>query len=216
MAPLKETEAAKKHNLEGPNPLHEMVPAHRAAVRDALRELGFLGLTVTGDDREADLRKLADTTDELQRGMITYAMGHAERGRDNCTAAQRHWSEARKLILPSTKLSLEPANKQRRDLGFLFFGRIRVGEMYCELMSGHAMGVAAKLQNAMVSMWAAKDAERAEVWLAWAIALYETGDQEQGRQLLLQAARHNAKLRNAVETYARAVGLDLATPIAKP
>jgi hypothetical protein len=78
--------------------------------------------------------------------------------------------------------------------------------MWCELMNGRARGVAEKLQNALISMWAASDAERAQVWFAWGIAEYETGEVEHGTQLLQQAARSSV-LKPAVETYAQSVGL---------
>ncbi len=132
-------------------------------------------------------------------------MGHAERARDNCSAAMKHWSEARTLVMPSTK---DGANRKAYDTGFLFFGRIRVGEMYCELMAGHALGVAEKLQNALSSMWIANERERAEVQLAWGIAAYETGDVQNGTDLLGLAARKGGdKVRAAVEAYAAAVGI---------
>ncbi|MDQ3336195.1 MAG: serine/threonine protein kinase [Myxococcota bacterium] len=213
MTPVKETKEAKRHNLEGANPAHEMPAAHRAAVRSALRDFGFLGVTLVGDDRDADIReleaKLADTTEDLQRGMLVYGMALAERAQDNCNAAMKHFSEARKLVIPATK---DPGNKKRHDLGFLFFGRIRVGEMWCELMAGRALGVSEKLQNALVSMWAAGEPERAEVLFAWGIAEYETGEVDHGKQLLRLAAEKNAKLRAAIETYGRSVGLSSSAP----
>jgi len=214
MAPVKETEAAKQHNLTGDKPpRHEMPAAHRAAVRDALRDFGFLGVTITGNDRDADLRELeaqlAAATDDLQRGMIRYGMGQAERSRDDCIAAAKHWRDAKKLVLDATKGPIDAAQEKRRNLGFLFYARSVVGEAYCELVNGRALGVDEKLVNASRSMWSANDAERSEVWFAMGIAMWETGEEEEGARLLLQAARRggNAKLSGAIDAYANAVGV---------
>jgi len=214
MTPVKETDAAKQHNVEGDKPpRHEMPAAHRAAVRDALRDFGFLGVTITGNDRDADLRELeaqlAAATDDLQRGMILYGMGQAERSRDDCIAAAKHWRDAKKLVLAATKGPIDAAQEKRRNLGFLFYSRSVVGEAYCELTNGRALGVDEKLVNASRSMWSANDAERAEVWFAMGIAMWETGDEEQGARLLVQAAQRggSAKLRGAIDAYANAVGV---------
>jgi serine/threonine protein kinase len=212
MTPVPVTDKATKHNAEGDNPKHEMIAAHRSAVRSALREFGFLGVTITGSDRDADQRELEDklavSTDDLERGVLRYAMGLNERARDNCAGAMKHWVESRKLVAAATRGNV---NAPRRDQAFLFIGRAEVNEAYCSLLTGRALGMSQKLQRALTGMWVAKESERAEVWLASAIAMYETGEEEHGKALLLQAARTSGsdKLRAAVHAYAQAVGLQL-------
>jgi serine/threonine protein kinase len=208
MTPVRTTDAAKKHNVEGDAPKHEMIAAHRSAVRDALHDFGFLGVTMTGTDRDADQRELEDqlaaATDDFDRGKIRYALGLNERARDNCAGALGHWAAARKLM---AVVSREQASGTRHDQAFLFLGRAQANEAYCSLLGGRALGLPEKLQNALISMWASKGPERAEVQLAWAIALYETGEEEHGKELLLLAASNNDKLRPAISAYAQAVGL---------
>lgn len=215
MTPVSETDAAKKHNLEGPNPEHEMIASHRSAVRAAIDGFGNLGLTITGNDPDGDLRdleaKIATNTDDLERGAMMYAMGQVERGRDNCIAAVKHWADGKKLVLAASHGVASTAQQKRRGLAFLFYGRMVVGEAFCDLAAGRAVGLSKKLQNAIVNMWAATDAERSEVRLVWGIAEFETGNAEQGKSLLLDAARRggNEKLTKAIVTYADAVGLKL-------
>ncbi len=208
MAPVAPTEAAKKHNLDGDKPpRHEMIAAHREAVRDALKELGFGGLTITGSDRDADLReleaKLAASTDDLERGAILYAMGQTERMQDNCIGAAKHWAQAKQLVLDAAKGPIDSvAKEQRQTQAFRFYGRVRVAEGYCALLGGRALGVDEILSAGLRNLFGVPDSERAEAWFAEGIALCESGDTVQGKQLLVQAAQHGSdKLRAAVAKY---------------
>jgi hypothetical protein len=217
MDPVAPTEAARKHNTDpGKEPEHEMIAAHRGAVRDAIRGFGFGGLTIMGTDREADLReletKLAASTDDLERGTILYAMGQTERLRDNCSGAAKHWREAKKLILESSKGGIDTEQKQqRRNQAFRFFGRVVVAEGYCRLLNGRALGTDEQIFDGLGSLFGVNDAERAEAWFAIGIAKWETGDLRKGAEYVVMAARKgNEKLRQAAEAYVAAVGMKLS------
>jgi hypothetical protein len=216
MAPVTPTDAARKHNEDpGKQPQHELIAAHRQAVRDAVRDFGFGGLTITGTDRAADLReletKLAASTDDLERAAILYAMGQTERLLDDCGAAAKHWRSAKKLALEVTKGPIDSETKRkRREQAFRFYGRTVVAEGYCALLGGKALGVEEQIYNGQRNLFGVGDAERAEAWFARVIAKYETGDLREGAELLVLAGRHGSeKLRAALEAYVSAAGVKL-------
>ena len=217
MEPVPTTEAAKKHNLDGGKPQkHQIVAAHRNIVRAAIRDFGFGGVTITGDDRDGDARevqaKLDASTDDLERGMLLYGLGQLERKHENCVGASKHWMEARKLVLDATRVPLDTEqNRKRREQGFRFYGRIMIGEAFCDLQTGRALGVEEKLLKGLNNLFGVGDAERSEAWFAMGIARVESGDVEGGRDMLLQAGRRGGsdKLRQAITTYAAAAGVKL-------
>ncbi|MDQ3300738.1 MAG: hypothetical protein M3619_29500, partial [Myxococcota bacterium] len=217
MAPVPISGSAAARNAPPPAPVrHELVAGHRAAVREAVSELGYAAIEITGDDRDADLRELADklaaATDDLERGVIMYAMGQAERSRDDCIGAGKHWAEARKVILDSTKATVDPAvREQRRAQAFRFYGRTVVAEGLCALTNGRALGTDDKILKGVQNLFGVADTERAQAWFAMGIAMWETGDEKEGVRLVLQAARAgDAKLRQTIERYASAVGMKLS------
>ena len=216
MSPVKETADAKKHNLEGDKPpTHEMVAAHRSAVRDAVRDFGFGGLTITGTDRDADLAaletQLAAATGKLERGAILYAMGQTERLRDNCGAAAKHWRDAKVELMDETRGAIDSVEKEkRRTKAFSFWGRSVIGEGFCALLAGKALGTEAKLESGLRNIFTANDNERAEAWFALGIVYWETGDEEQGKRMFELAVRRGSeKLREAIAAYFTAVGIKL-------
>jgi hypothetical protein len=216
VAPLAQTDAAKKHNVEGDKPKrHEMVAAHKAAVRTAVTPFGFGGLTFTGTDRDGDFAdleaRLAAATDDLTRGVALYAMGQVERLRGSCPAASKQWAAARPLLANVTNAPINTTEDQKhRNQAFQFLGRIWIAEGYCDLLGGRALGADEKLELGGKTLFGSSDAERAEGWFALGIARWETGDTEEGKQHLVLAATHGSeKLRQAILTYAAASGISL-------
>ncbi len=193
---------------------HEMLAAHRAAVRDAVRELGYVGLTFTGDDLELDLRetrtKLAAATTELDRGMLLHGIAAAERKRGDCTAAQVAWVQARKALVAATHVVLDATAETRRNQAFRFLGRTMVGQAMCELADGQALAAEKLVENGIRSLFGVGEQERAEAQLAWALALWETGEETQGKELVIIAGRHgDERLRATIEAYLQATGQSL-------
>ena len=217
MEPVPTTEAAKKHNLDGGKPpKHDMAAARRGIVRTAIRDFGFGGVTITGDDHDGDARdvqnKIDASNDDLERGMLLYGLGLLERKHENCVGASKHWMEARKLVLDATRIPLDTEpNRKRREQGFRFYGRIMIGEAFCDLQTGRALGVEEKLLKGLNNLFGVGDAERSEAWFAMGIARVESGDEAGGREMLLQAGRrgNSEKLRQAITAYAAAVGMKL-------
>jgi predicted Ser/Thr protein kinase len=216
MAPVAATDAAKQHNRDGDRPVrHEMIAAHKSAVRTAVQDFGFGGLTITGTDRDADFAeletKLAASTDDLERGAILYAMGQTERLRGSCAGASKQWGTARPLLVNATKAPIDSEQaKKRMNLAFTFLGRIWIGEGFCDLVGGRVLGTDEKLLKGLRSIFTATEVERAEAWFALGIAYWESGDEEQGKQMLQQAAvRGGDKVSAAVRAYAGAVGVNL-------
>ncbi|HEU0036069.1 MAG TPA: protein kinase [Kofleriaceae bacterium] len=195
--------------------LHEMVAAHRPAVRDAIAALGYGGLTFTGDDRDADLKdlrdKLAAATTDLERGVLLYGIGAVERKRANCGAAEQAWLDARKALVAATKVGpLTVENQRQRDAAFRHLARTWIGSGLCELAYGSSIKAQELLERASRQLWGVPEAERAELWLAIGIAQWENGDVDHGKQLALQGARHGTEpLRRSFEAWAKAVGLTL-------
>jgi predicted Ser/Thr protein kinase len=216
VAPLAQTDAAKKHNIEGDKPKrHEMVAAHKAAVRTAVTPFGFGGLTFTGTDRDGDFAdheaRLAAATDDLTRGVAMYAMGQVERLRGSCPAASKQWAAARPLLANVTNAPINTTEDQKhRNQAFQFLGRIWIAEGYCDLLGGRALGADEKLALGSKTLFGSTDAERAEAWFALGIAYWETGNTEEGKHQLVQAATHGSeKLRQAILAYANATGISL-------
>jgi hypothetical protein len=192
-----------------------MLPAHVPAVRDAIRELGYGGLTFTGSDLAADVRQLQDqlaaASGDLDRGMLQYALGAAERKRGDCGAAIAAWGEARKLLLQATHVTLDtPDVEQRRNQAFRHYGRSMLGIGLCELAAGNALAAEKSVSNGVASLFGVSESERAGAQLAWAIAMWETGKEQDGRDLVLIAGRRgDAALRATIEAYLTATGWTL-------
>lgn len=215
MDPVSPTEEAKQRNVGKPK-LQSMIPsAHRGIVRDAIRDFGFGGVTITGGDLATDVAdtraKIDASTDDLERGVLYYGLGQLHRKHDDCVTASKHWMEGRKLVLAATKAPLDSEQaRKRREQAFRFYGRIMIGEAYCDLQTGRAAGAEQKVDTALRNLFGVGDAERAEAWFASGIALVEGGDTDGGKEMLQLAARRgSAKLRDAVAAYAAALGVKL-------
>jgi predicted secreted protein len=216
MEPVPLSKAAIRHNVEKKPVRTEMIAAHRPAVRAAVRELGYGGVEVTSGNREADLAelrdKLAAATDDLERGVLLYAMGQLERFHEDCIEASKHWRAAKKLILDASQAPVDPRQREaRRNQSFRFYGRTVVAEGMCALTNGRALGTDEVIRKGGVNLFGVPDVERAHVWFAMGMAMVETGDLEGGKALILQAARYarDPKLDQTIMTYAQAVGLTL-------
>ena len=194
---------------------HELMPAHLPAVRDAVRELGYGGLTFTGSDLDADLRdlraKLAAETRDYERGLLLYGIGAGERKRGDCSAAFVAWADARKSLLKATDISLATTETaQLRTAAFRHYGRTMIGIGMCQLAGGSALAAETSISKGLSSLFGVSEAEKAEAQLGWAIAMWETGQEEDGRDLAVIAGRHgDARLRAAIDGYLQATGRSL-------
>jgi serine/threonine protein kinase len=191
---------------------HEVLAARRAAVRAAIAELGYDGLELTGDDREADIRELRTTlageTAPLERGTLLYAIGAVERKRGNCAAAERPWNDAQAELEKAWEVLQPRAGSEVRDRMVLFSGRIMFGRALCALDAGHAVA-ALDLVLKVYNSTSTTELERASHMFAKAIANIESGDTDLGQATLYDAWQSSpGTLRKTIEQY----GHTLDTP----
>jgi len=192
---------------------HEMIAAHRVVVREAIADLGYGGLTFVGNDLDADLRELRDqlaaTTDELDRGMLLYGIGAAERKRGDCIGARKEWAEARKAMTTVTALPIDSeAQQTRRTQAFRHMGRSWIGTGLCELANGQARVAEQTIHGGILILFGTTEQERAEALFASGIAMWETGETKRGAELVVLASRRaDATLRATITKYIQAVGL---------
>jgi predicted Ser/Thr protein kinase len=193
----------------------EMDPQHLAAVRAAIAELGYSGLTFEGNDLDGDIRdlrgKLAASNDDLERGALLFAIGAAERRRGDCGAAREAWREARThLHAVANDLPIRSAEHERqRTRSFVFHGRTRIGDGLCELAAGRARAAEKLLADGIRNLFGVADAERARGWFAIGIARWETGDPGGVDDIRRAGRAGDEPLRARIIDYAARVGLRL-------
>jgi serine/threonine protein kinase len=191
-------------------------PAHLAAVRAAVRDLGHRDYELADLDGDpgAQLRAaeeqrdqlIADgKTQDLELGIAHVILGEIERRRTSCAAAKPHWDAGIKVLVAIRQA--DPHDKP----SFKWLGRIHFSRALCRLAAGDLKGAAGHLDDAVMLGWGGAGAlQLAELDLANGITLYERGDLETARVVLRRAGHEgDDRVRKALEGWLAATGATL-------
>jgi hypothetical protein len=187
------------------------VPRARLAdARAAIRDLGYRGMPAGYRDGVADsianleagrAKLIADGAGDDPRVPVSTAwLGALHRLAGDCDAATREWRAAAIAInrLPISDPKTAPVRP--------WWGRAHFGIGLCRLDGGDGPGAIKEFKQAL--FLGAPEVERAEVNLAWGVALFEGGDQPRGRSAIHVAGIAGDDLVHAaMERWMKTVGM---------
>jgi hypothetical protein len=211
--------AARRPTTPPPAPGTPLSAAHLAALRVAIRDAGYRGVTLAELDKDLDGtarsfqedldKRLADGEDHTLWLLVDRTMlGAVARRRGDCKTAEARFAEALRSG-PSTL-----PDSPDRDKGFLWYGRAHLGKALCRLAAGDLAGADKAFKNAAMIGWGGGGRlELADADLGWGILHYERGDLDGARSILRRTGRGgDAPLRAALEAWLTAVDWDLREP----